>query len=66
MSHTNKYTFQGIRWIPGYNDFDHDDYEIEAQDEKEAWDKLRKTSKYWKAVDITHINGISVDKNNIK
>lgn len=56
-----KYRFQGIRWVPGYNDFDWDDYEIEANSEAEAWTKLDKVSKYWKAVIITHIDGINVD-----
>lgn len=56
----NTYTFQGIRWIPSYRDFDHDDVDIEAANEKEAWDILNKTVKYWKSVGITHINNVEV------
>ena len=57
-----KYYFQGIRWIPGYDDFDFDDYEIEAVDEKSAWDKLFQfTKKFtWKGVSLTHIDGIKI------
>lgn len=62
MEKINKYYFQGIRWIPGYDDFDHDDYEIEAHSEAEAWTKLDKVCKWWKTVGITHINGVDVDK----
>lgn len=53
----NTYTFQGIRWIPGYDDFDCDDYDIEAQNEEEAWKELHERAKFWKAVSLTHING---------
>jgi len=56
----NTYTFQGIRWIPSYRDFDHDDADIEAANEKEAWAILSKTMKNWKSVGITHINGVEV------
>ena len=62
MEKLNKYYFQGTRWIPGYDDFDYDDYEIEAASEAEAWTKLDKIAKYWKRVGITHINGKPVDK----
>lgn len=62
---TNKYYFQGTRFVPGYNDFDFDDAEIEAADEKSAWDKLYQLTKKftWKCVLLTHING---DKITIK
>lgn len=62
LTQTKKYYFQGIRWIPGYNDFDFDDYEIEAVDEKSAWDKLFEfTKKFtWKGVSLTHIDGIKI------
>jgi hypothetical protein len=58
----NKYYFQGMRFIPGYNDFDADDYEIEASNEQEAWDLLFKhTKKFtWKAVGLVSINGVNV------
>ena len=62
MEKINKYYFQGIRWIPSYNDLDWDDYEIEAHSEAEAWTKLDKVSKGWKTVGITHINEIAVDQ----
>ena len=56
----NTYTFSGIRWIPSYRDFDMDDADIEAANEKEAYDALFKVMKYWKTVGITHVNGIKV------
>lgn len=62
MEKLNKYYFQGTRWIPGYDDFDYDDYEIEAASEAEAWTKLDKIAKYWKRVGITHINDEPIDK----
>lgn len=56
-----KYYFQGIRWIPGYNDFDFDDFEIEAVDEKSAWEKLYQiTKRTWKSVGLTHIDGVKI------
>ncbi len=60
----NKYYFQGMRFIPGYNDFDVDDYEIEAGTEQEAWDELFKfTKKFtWKSVGIVSVNGVKVTK----
>jgi hypothetical protein len=59
---TKKYYFQGIRFVPGYNDFDFDDAEIEAVDEKSAWDKLYQLTKKftWKRVSLTHIDGIKI------
>jgi hypothetical protein len=55
---TNKYYFQGMRFVPGYNDFDWDDCVIEATSEKEAWDNLFNLTKRftWKRVGLTHIN----------
>ena len=46
---TKKYYFQGTRWVPVYNDFDWDDCEIEATDEKSAWDKLFQLTKHSKS-----------------
>jgi hypothetical protein len=59
---TNKYYFQGIRWVPSYRDFDFDDYTIEAVDEKTAWDKLFEfTNKStWKNVSLTHVNDVKI------
>ena len=62
MEKLNKYVFQGIRWIPGYDDFDCDDYEIKAKDETEAWSQLSKIARFWKTVGITHINGKELSK----
>ena len=31
-----KYRVEGIFWIPGYNDFDFEDFEIEAYNKKQA------------------------------
>lgn len=61
---TNKYYFQGIRFVPSYGDVDFDDYEIEAVDEKTAWDELFKfTKKFtWRNVGLTHINGVKIEK----
>lgn len=60
----NKYYFQGVRFVPGYNDFDWDDCEVEATSEKEAWDLLDQYTRKrtWRSVGITHINGIKVKK----
>lgn len=57
----NTYTFSGIRFIPSYRDFDQDDVDVEASNEKEAWDNLYKVAKNWKMVGITHVNGESVN-----
>lgn len=59
---TNRYYFQGTRFVPGYNDFDFDDAEIEAVDEKSAWEKLfQLTNKItWKRVALTHINSTKI------
>lgn len=53
----NKYYFEGIRWIPSYEDFDYDNYAIEAENEDEAWEKLFSftNKKFWKTVSITKI-----------
>ena len=45
MATKNTYYFQGTRFVPGYNDFDFDDFKIEATSEKEAWDLLDKYTK---------------------
>lgn len=62
LEQTKKYYFQGIRWVPGYDDFDFDDCEINATDEKSAWDKLFQLTKKWtwKGVSLTHIDGIKI------
>lgn len=64
MNKLNNYYFQGVRFVPGYNDFDYDDITIEAANEKEAWDLLDKYTKMrtWKSVALTHINGNEVEK----
>lgn len=61
---TNKYYFQGMRFVPGYNDIDWDDCELEATSEEEAWEKLDKLTKRftWRTVGLTHINGIPTVK----
>jgi hypothetical protein len=63
----NKYHFQGTRFVPGYNDLDFDDYTVEATDEKEAWELLDKYTKMftWRAVGLTHINGVKVEKESV-
>ena len=59
----NTYYFQGVRFVPGYNDFDYDACTIEATSEKEAWELLDKYTKMftWKSVGLTHINGVKVE-----
>ena len=52
------YTFAGIRWIPDYKDFDHDEHEIKAESPEEAYKILNKQFKNWQSVQITHVNGI--------
>ena len=46
----NTYYFQGVRFVPGYNDFDYDDCTVDATSEKEAWELLDKYTKMftWK------------------
>ena len=53
-----------MRFIPGYNDFDADDYEIEAKTEQDVWDELFKfTKKFtWKSVGLVSVNGVKVTK----
>lgn len=66
MTAINKYHFFGMRFIPGYNDFDADDYIIEAANEKEAWDELFKfTKKFtWRSVSLVYINGEKAETSN--
>lgn len=61
---TNKYYFQGIRFVPSYGDVDFDDCEINAVDEKTAWEELFKfTNKHtWRNVSLTHINDVKIIK----
>jgi hypothetical protein len=58
----NKYEFTGIRFVPGYDDFDQDDFVCEAENEAEAWKQLDKYTKMWtwKSVGIVSVNGIKV------
>lgn len=65
---TNKYYFQGTRFVPGYDDIDFDDREIEATSEKEAWKLLDEYTKMftWRNVGLTHINGVKVEKEPVK
>ena len=58
----NEYYFQGVRFVPGYNDFDWDDFKCTANSEAEAWNLLAKfTGKWsWKSVRLTNINGVKV------
>jgi hypothetical protein len=55
-----EYYFQGMRFVPGYNDFDFDDFRVDASNEEEAWELLDKHTKLftWKSVGITSINGV--------
>ena len=62
QTNLNKYFFQGIRFIPGYNDFDHDDATIHAANEADAWKELNKNYKHRKGVALTHINDEPVKK----
>jgi len=59
----NTYYFQGVRFVPGYNDFDYDDCTVDATSEKEAWELLDKYTKMftWKRVGLTHINSVKVE-----
>ena len=34
-----KYRIEGIFWVPGYNDFDFDDFEVKAYNKKQAKQK---------------------------
>jgi hypothetical protein len=60
----NNYYFAGVRFVPGYNDFDFDDITIEANNEKEAWTLLDKYTKMftWKSVSLVSINDKKVEK----
>lgn len=64
MKTLNTYYFQGTRFIPGYNDFDFDDFLIDAKNEEEAWELLDKyTHRFtWTNVGIVEINGEKVVK----
>lgn len=58
----NEYYFQGVRFVPGYNDFDWDDFKCTANSEAEAWTLLDKFTGgwSWKRVKLTNINGVKV------
>jgi hypothetical protein len=44
----NIYTFTGVAFVPGYNDFDQEWVNITAQTEAEARTLLSKLKIYWK------------------
>lgn len=44
----NTYTFTGVAFVPGYNDFDQEWATVTAQTEDEARTKLSKLKIYWK------------------
>jgi hypothetical protein len=56
---THEYYFEGIKWVPGYGDFDQDDDTVIATSKEEAWKKLRGT---WKGVALVSIDGIKLEK----
>jgi hypothetical protein len=56
----NTYEFSGIRFVPGYNDWDQDWVNIEAETEEEAWEKFRKLRWIYKGVGVCYINGVKV------
>ena len=53
-----KYYFEGVRWIPGYNDFDFDDYTVTASSEPQAWVELDRATKFWKTVTLVSVTDI--------
>lgn len=55
------YTFAGIRWMPDYKDFDHDEVFIKASDPEEAYTLALKLYKNWQSIQLTHINDVAVD-----
>ena len=59
----NTYYFQGVRFLPGYNDPDYADFTIEAASEKEAWELLDKHTKLftWKDVILMHTDDVKVE-----
>jgi hypothetical protein len=63
LDNMKEYYFAGIRFVPGYNDFDFDDITIEATNEKEAWELLDKYTKRftWKSVGLVSIDGVKVE-----
>lgn len=50
----NTYYFQGVQFVPNYNDFDFSEVWIDAKTEKEAWEEINKG--YWKSVFLVSIN----------
>lgn len=58
----NEYFFAGIRFIPGYNDFDVDDITLTASSEEEAWKRLDQLTKLftWKQVKLVSINAVEI------
>jgi len=57
------YEFSGIRFVPGYNDWDQDWVFIKAHNEEEAWKEFRKLRWIYKGVGISSIDGIKVTNN---
>lgn len=53
----NEYEFSGMRFVPGYNDWDQDWIAIRANTEEEAWELFRKHRWIHKGVGISRING---------
>jgi hypothetical protein len=53
----NEYEFSGMRFVPGYNDWDQDWIIIRANTEEEAWEMFRKHRWITKGVGISRING---------
>ena len=64
--HTYTFTYYG--WIPGYNDFDQEWFDVEANTLEEAWDKVngQKIFGIKSGPALAAIDGESINSLNIK
>ncbi len=58
----NQYLFQGMRFVPGYDNFDHDDcVPLQHLLRKKHGRVIKYTKRFTcKSVSLTHINGVEV------
>jgi hypothetical protein len=57
-----EYYFQYYGWIPGYNDFDMDDFTVKATSVEDAWKQFNKLTRYVKSAGLVSIDGIKYEE----
>ena len=48
----NTYRIDYYAWVPGYNDFDQDEFIVKAESEEKAWEEFRNRVRFVKNASI--------------